>query len=510
MTSRVRAALRAVAFDWARFRGSRVHPLRLALELAASAWALWPIAVLIGIFASRLTYPMDLEWCEGGILYQAKRLLDGLPVYPREDPSWAPFPYPPAHTLLVALVGLIDLDFWSGRAISVFWFGVLCVTLFREIYTHFGKSSFGVASGLLALGSIACAYPLLGQWYDLIRVDTMLVALVAIFVARAGRVDPSPRHVLLTAVCMTAAFYTKQIAAPFAAWACAFAFVRSPRVGVQLAFLTFVLSLVVLAVLQLATGGGYWYWTIGVMERHKIEDLRLVQGLKEVLGFAPFLAVLPFGLALLALRRSLSARSILWTGTLMIAVPMSVISYAKVGGYQNNLMPIVVLAGPVLVLLAGDLIWKDDDVGAIARYVLLAGLSLFLYERALEPQKYVPTADDRRAAARLEALAASLSGGLVVPQLGFLSARTGHDNLHWHVMPTWDLEWAGTPMDQTAAFEKTGARWVMLHSDDVAPFPLWVRKRFIRHEIPERARVRMLTGAAIGLDEYWERPPNKR
>ena len=78
MMSRVRAALYAAASDWARFRGSRVHPLRLALELAACAWALWPIVVLLGVFASRLTYPMDLEWCEGGILYQAKRLLSGL------------------------------------------------------------------------------------------------------------------------------------------------------------------------------------------------------------------------------------------------------------------------------------------------------------------------------------------------------------------------------------------------------------------------------------------------
>ena len=510
MMSRVRAALYAAASDWARFRGSRVHPLRLALELAACAWALWPIVVLLGVFASRLTYPMDLEWCEGGILYQAKRLLDGLPVYPRDDPSWAPFPYPPAHTLLLSLVGLYDLDFWSGRAISVFWFGVLCVTLFREVYAHFGKSSFGVASGLLAVGSIACAYPLLGQWFDLIRVDTMLVALVVIFVARAGRVDPSPRHVLLTAVCMTAAFYTKQIAAPFAAWACVFAFVRSPRVGLQLGFLTVALSVLVLVVLQLATGGGYWYWTVSVMERHKIEDLRLVQGLKEVFEFAPFLAVLPFGFALLALRRSLSARTILWAGTLMVAVPMSVMSYAKVGGYQNNLMPIAVLAAPVLVFLAGDLIWEDDELGAAVRYALLAGLSLFLYERALEPQKYLPTAADRRAAARLESLAASLKGGLVVPQLGFLSARAGHDNLHWHVMPTWDLEWAGTPMDQRAAFEKTGARWVMLHSQDGGDFPQWVRRRFIRHELPKDARVRMITGASVGLDEYWERPQKER
>lgn len=510
MMERVRSWLAGVVTNWARFRGERVHPLRLAVELAAAVWALWPIAVLVSVFASRLTYPMDLEWCEGGILYQAKRLLSGLAIYSRDDPSWAPWPYPPAHTALLALVGLIDLDFWSGRLISVAWFAVLCVVLFREIYTHLGKSSFGIATGLLAIASIACAYPLVGQWYDLVRVDTMMLALCVIGLSRAGKLDPSPRQILITALILTAALYTKQTAALFVAWACAFAFVRNWRAGLSLGLTTFGLSLLVLIALQLGTGGGFYYWTIRVLEQQQVDDGRLVEGLRQTFRFEPFIALLPFAMALLALRRSLSPRSVLWAGALMIAVPASLLPYAKVGGYQNNLIPMVMLAGPVLVLFVADLAWKNDELAVFARYGLLAVLSFFLYKRPLNPEAYLPTDEDRRAAANLNALVASLPGGVVVPQLAYLPAHNGHDNLHWHAMAAWDLEWAGTPMDEFAAMEKSGARWAMLHSKDGGPFPHKVRKRWIRHEVPPNARVRMITGAAIGLDEYWERPPNKR
>jgi len=510
MMQRFRSWLTRGVTDWARFRGERVQPLRLAVELLASAWALWPIAVLLSVFASRLTYPMDLEWCEGGILYQAQRLLSGLAIYSRDDPSWAPWPYPPAHTALLALFGLVDLDFWSGRLVSVLWFGVLCATLFREIYAHLGKSSFGVATGLLAVATIACGYPLVGQWYDLVRVDTMMLALCVIGLARAGELDPTPRQILVTAIVLTAALYTKQTAALFVAWACAFAFVRNPRAGLSLGFTTFGLSLLLLIALQLGTGGGFWYWTIRVLEQQKVDDARLVEGLRQTFQFAPFIALLPFAMGLLAMRRSLSPRSVLWAGALMVAVPASLLPYAKVGGYQNNLMPMVILAAPVLVLFVADLAWKNDEVAVFARYGLLAALCLFVYMRPLDPEAYVPTAQDRRAADNLNALVASLEGGVVVPQLAFLPAHNGHDNLHWHAMAAWDLEWAGTPMDEFAAFEKSGARYAMLHSKDGGPFPQKVRRRLIRHEVPENARVRMITGAAIGLDEYWERKPRER
>ena len=118
---------------WASWLGERVHPLRLAVETLCTTWAFWPLCILVYVFFARMFYPIDLEWCEGGALYEAYRLLHGLPLYSRVDPSWAPLPYPPAHTVLLALLGIARLDFWTGRLLSVAFFGLLCWTLFCRV-----------------------------------------------------------------------------------------------------------------------------------------------------------------------------------------------------------------------------------------------------------------------------------------------------------------------------------------------------------------------------------------
>ena len=74
----------------------------------------------------------------------------------------------------------------------------------------------------------------------------MMLALCVLGLSRVVKLEPTPREILITAVILTAALYTKQTAALFVAWACAFAFVRNPRAGLSLGFTTFGLSLLLL------------------------------------------------------------------------------------------------------------------------------------------------------------------------------------------------------------------------------------------------------------------------
>ena len=48
-------------------------------RLVALAVAVPAVAVLYYIFWSRLSYPLDLEWMESGVLVAAKRTMDGAP-----------------------------------------------------------------------------------------------------------------------------------------------------------------------------------------------------------------------------------------------------------------------------------------------------------------------------------------------------------------------------------------------------------------------------------------------
>lgn len=499
--------MRSLVRLWASWLGKRVHPVRLGLESLAAAWALWPISVLLYVFASRLFYPMDLEWCEGGTLYQAYRWLHGLPVYVRNDPTWlSPMMYPPLHTAVLTVVGLLHLDFWTGRLVSVFSFFVLCGVLFHQAHVHAAKSSYGVATGTLTVATVACAFPLVGQWYDLIRVDTMTYALAFLGVALVGGRPRGWRHTVLTATVLTAAAYSKQTAAFFVAWACLFALVREPRSGLRLGALTLAMGLVTLGLLQWSTDGAFWFFTVTDLQVQQVDDRRLVDALRQVTDFAPFVALVPAAILLLALRRLLSERTVLWTGALLAAVPASSLPYAKVGGFSNNLMPMATLVGLVAVLLATDLANKGGKLGALARWGTLAGLALFVWLRPLKPAEYIPDQAMRRAANELTSLVRSLEGGVLVPELAFLPARTGHTNLHWYTMSIYCALLSKRPVDMVAALEKSGVRWALLNSQDRSWFIDIIRSRFRRvQRIPDTARVRMMTGAPISLDELWER-----
>lgn len=493
---------------WSCWFGERVHPLRLAAESLSVAWALWPIGILFSVFFARLTYPMDIEWCEGGILYQAYRLIHGLPVYPRHDPVWTPWPYPAAHTAALALVGLIKCDFWSGRLVSILFFCGLCATLFREVYVHLERSSFAVVMAALTIAMTACAYPVVGQWYDLIRVDSMAMCLVALGVARVNRLGASWRHAIVTGAIMTAAIFTKQTAAFIVAWACLFAMLREPRRGFRLSMIVGAMCLTVLALLQWGTDGNYWFWTVTDLKGHEVQDVRLVDGFRQVFSFAPFVVAIPFAFLVMAGRGLLSSRTILWSGALLMAVPATLLPYAKVGGYVNNLIPMIVLLELVAVLMLADVAKGGGWRGAVARWGAILGFGLFVWAHPLHPADYLPTKGDWRAATELNKFVASLDGGVIVPDLGFLPARTGHSNPHWHTMGMWAAVWGGRPTNMGLAVESSGARWAIMHSKAGDDFSSTIRRTFrIASKIPSTARVRMITGSPVTLDDLWEKSP---
>lgn len=501
-----------------------VHPVAGSLEVLFGAVGLWPLVVLVGVFATRLVYPMDLEWCEGGILYQAYRLLHGLPIYVRNDPTWQPWPYPPGHFALLALIGIVRLDFWSGRLLSISCFSLVCFVLAREVFRHLRGRLFGLAAATLVLGSLACAYPVTGQWYDLVRVDSPMLGLVFWAGALVFQEEPPAegfrrwRRRLLMAGLMTAAVYTKQTAVFFVAWMLLFAFVRSPRAGLALAGLVGGMALAVLGLLQWRTHGAYWYWTVDTMKSHALDDGRIVDGLRVVTNFAPFWALCPVALLLLASRGWLRPRSAYWFGFLLAALPASLLPYAKNGGYLNNLIPILLLIAPVAALLVGDL--GDQAVAGVvaarrqrgasfvsfgARWGLLAGLAAFISFHPLDRRALVPDAEMWRNAREINAIASQLKGGLVVPELTFLPARSGQSNPHWHAMAIYDAIWAGRDMDEVKALTASHAHWVMLNSDDHGGFPNYVRDHGrLALRLPRDRGVRMRTGNPILIDELWE------
>src|SRR5712692_7991779 len=207
-------------------------------------------------FARRLAYPYDLEWMEGGMLCHTLRLVQGQPLYAEPSARFVSFAYTPLYPIVLRLLAPV--------------------------------------TGVGYLPAPAAAFAPTGAWYDLARVDALFLGLTAAAVVagwwkRNDRAGP-----VVSAVLMTAAFFAKQTALPFAAvLGLALLLVRR-RAAAPYASTLVLLGGFLLAWAHLASGGWFWTYTFGLHRRHPFDvvDAVLVTPARLVLLTAPGLALL--------------------------------------------------------------------------------------------------------------------------------------------------------------------------------------------------------------------------
>ncbi len=481
--------------------------LRVVAILAAAAIPAFEVGKLVFVFASRLRYPMDLEWCEGAMLYHAWRVLHGQTIYGPENAAFLPFSYGPVHMLLLSAIGKGSLDYWSGRLLSIVAFATFCFVVCREVYLHHRETSAPKAAlwTLLALGTIAVGFPVVGGWYDLVRVDSLMMALVVLPAALVSVENYRPWRMIVAAVLLTGAIFTKQTSALFALWMVVFVMMRDWRRGLLLAGATGALSAAALALAQAITGGNFWMWIFAHPRAHPIYLHQFLDGLRQLATFAPFVVVVPFAAIALGRSGGLSRRALLWTGMLACAFPAALLPYSKAGGYLNNLMPIVMLAGPVTILLAMELLARRPRFASASECALIALTAAFIASRPIRPSEHIPSTALWNKAAALNAKVAALSGGVLMPDLPFIPPRNGQSTPQLHTMAFFDLRYAKRPYDLAATFAHADAEWIFLSSAHPDEYTRAMQSRYDEQPLAPELRVEMMTGYGLRLDQLWHR-----
>src|SRR5690606_7908479 len=69
--------------------------------------AAWPIVAFVGIAASRIGYPFDLEWMESGVIDHVRVVLSGEPLYREPSLEFTPYIYTPGYYYASALVSSV-------------------------------------------------------------------------------------------------------------------------------------------------------------------------------------------------------------------------------------------------------------------------------------------------------------------------------------------------------------------------------------------------------------------
>ena len=135
------------------------------------------VVLLVRTFAARVGHPYDLEWMEGGMLLHALRVLEGQALYVQPDSGFIPFIYPPLYHWAVAALGAVfGLGYPVGRALS--FAGTLLGTaaLSAAVLGETGKK--GWPAAVAAAGLFLACYDEGGTFFDLVRIDGLLLALM--------------------------------------------------------------------------------------------------------------------------------------------------------------------------------------------------------------------------------------------------------------------------------------------------------------------------------------------
>ena len=233
-------------------------------------------AVLARVFLSRLGYPLDLEWMEGGTLTHALRLARGQPLYAEPSVDFVSFLYTPLYpALLAALSKVFGLSYVLGRSVSILSFsGALAflVAAVRGVAQPYESEELGAvatASGLLGAAAVCLAFPFCGAFYDLVRCDSLWLLFVSAGLYAALR-GGSTRRIVIAALLLVLGFFTKQTAAPFIVAAAASVFLTSGiRRGLVFSGAAFGSTAAAILAGQYLTGGWLWIYIYRLHQGHE-------------------------------------------------------------------------------------------------------------------------------------------------------------------------------------------------------------------------------------------------
>jgi hypothetical protein len=220
----------------------------------------WKLQLILGRWAWAVGYPYELDYGEGIVWEQMRKIVAGHAYGPIDGFPAIVFHYPPIYhlltTLLSAATGLDGLA--AGRLLSAAATLVaagLIGLLASELVVAYGRraqSICAVAASLIALNCLPIT-----AWAPLMRVDMVATALTLAGFYLTLRALKRPKLVYVGAFCFVAAVYTKQtmIAAPSAAYLTLL--IMQPRLAIRGILTALALGGVALIGLTLATDGGF-------------------------------------------------------------------------------------------------------------------------------------------------------------------------------------------------------------------------------------------------------------
>jgi hypothetical protein len=187
----------------------------VAAVMVAAVPALAQLGWHARIFAGRAAFPLDLEWMEGGMLLHAQRIAQGKGIYVEPSLDFIPFLYTPLYSALLAALSFVaPLGYLMGRLVSILAFaGALTLIVagcLGETNGHRPKLLAALV-GIGGAGAVVASFAFTGNFYDLVRSDSLLLALEALTLLLVLR-GRGWKSAASAGVIIALGFFTKQTA----------------------------------------------------------------------------------------------------------------------------------------------------------------------------------------------------------------------------------------------------------------------------------------------------------
>ncbi len=238
----------------------------MALRWTVAGAGLVFLATYLVLAGLRVRYPFELEWMEGASVDHVRRVLSGQRLYVAPSLAWVPFIYTPLYYYVCAGVAkLTGVGFLPLRLVSI----AASLACFWLLFALARRETERVWVGLLAVGFFAATYRLSGVWWDVGRVDNLMLALV-FFGIWLHRRSPRPLCQVAAGLVLCLAYLTKQQALIVAIFLlCAAVFVHR-RGALWFAGALLLPSLGSYLFLNRLSDGWYSYYTLWLPSHHEL------------------------------------------------------------------------------------------------------------------------------------------------------------------------------------------------------------------------------------------------
>src|SRR5688572_1510996 len=393
------------------------------------------IALFFYTVLPRLYYPYDLDFIEDSMLMQCLRIAEGQPVYLPPNADFNPHVYMPLFFWLGAI--LFKIGGPSLVLLRLISFGATLATTILIYWIAFRESGLrwiAIACAGLFLGG----YRINGFWYEIARVDSLFIALMLGGFALAMYAGNSNWRLILSAVLMALAAFTKQTGFIVA-------------IGISLSLLTtirrrawiFLLVFDAMTVLPLftlnwATNGWFFYHVFYIGAVDPVEIRRLINFLtKELFGIMTGLSVLTLFAGIIGVRQAglKVLREQPWLLAIGLAVIISSFGRMRVGGNLNNRMPAYALLciAPAIwmqmfpaPLSLGKEILKESCIPWRNWIAVILILLQFVIGR-YDPKRFIPTSGMRKSGDYLLQQISSVEGPVLVMMHPYYTLLAGKE-----------------------------------------------------------------------------------